>query len=240
MAKKSNAENVVVIERKKPFDWGSMKAKAEQEHWRKLRVVIKLREKMHAGKPAQLDAANAMLKARGLEEVVEAREAVRPVEERAEEIIDEGLCEFHRREGKPGIWWPSNHFKACIKENWSVLGYRVEHRGSRGALAEGVFVCGIDPNDRDWISLGDSPDGIDQNVSHTVGPRGPQSSIKRNEFIVGRQFECEVWIANAIAMKLPDAAFADMLLHAQEHGIGANRSQGIGKFDILDVQEITQ
>ena len=34
-----------------------------------------------------------------------------------------------------------NNLKAMLKENWSVLGLRVEVRGSRGALAEGLFVC---------------------------------------------------------------------------------------------------
>lgn len=242
-AKKAAAESgtgMTVVERRSPFDWSALKTKAEADHWRKLRVVILVRDKMHAGKPAQLDAAKAMLAARGLTDIVEAREAERPAEERAAEVVDEGLCEFHRREGRPGIWWPSNHMKACLKENWSVLGYRVEHRGSRGALAEGVFVMGIDRDDRDWIYLGAGPGGVDQSVSHHIGPRGPQSSIKRNEFVQAARIEFEVWIARAITDKLPDEALADVLLHAQEHGIGANRSQGLGRFDVVSVDELEQ
>jgi len=269
-------KKVVSIERKKPFDWEGLKAKVEQDHWRKFKIVIQIREKMHAGKPAQLDAANAMLKARGLEEVVEAREAERPLEERVEETVDQGLCEFHRREGKPGLWWPSNNLKACFKENWSVLGYRKDAtprskrkgededtvmseameeaglegekkkakpkgktlQGSRGAWAEGVFVSGIP--ERDWILLSpnEEPDGVDTNVSHTTGPKGPQASIKRNEYLNRPVITAEIWIARAVADKIPDESFADMLIHAQEHGIGANRSQGIGKFDVVSVEEI--
>ena len=47
----------VSIERKSSFDWESLRSKVEGEHWKKLRVEIKLRDRLHAGKPAQLDAA---------------------------------------------------------------------------------------------------------------------------------------------------------------------------------------
>jgi hypothetical protein len=263
----NGSQKVVLIERKSAFDFESLKKKVLADHWRKFTVEIQIREKMHGGKPVSLDAAKAMLKARGLEDIVEAREAEIPSEERAVTVVDEGLCAFHRREGKPGLWWPSNNFKACVKENWSVLGYNMDARpkskrpsskgektegaspekatddgkalrGSRGALHEGLFVVSTNPNDLDWIYLGEQPDGIDQNVSHTTGPKGPQSSIKRNEYFWRPKFTVELWIARAIAQKIPDETLVDVLLHAQEHGVGANRSQGMGKFDVVSCTEI--
>jgi hypothetical protein len=259
--------------------WGQFLKKAEQEHWRKLKVTIQFREKVHAGKPKALDAAKAMLRARGLEEVVEAIETERPVDERAEEVVDEGLCEFLRREGKPGIWFPANNIKAMMKENFGVLGYRLDARppsakqaakkravkgtsitqedgeekplevatgegkairGLRGAVAEGLFVVSCDPKDRDYIYLGERPDGIDQNVAHTMGPKGPQASIKRNEFLLEARLEFEVWLAkaDAVSTKIPDESFADMMVHAAEHGLGANRSQGLGRFNVISIEDI--
>src|SRR5690606_4940994 len=132
----------VVIRAKNPMEWMNLIQKAEREHWRKLRVEIQINDKLLAGKPANLDAANAMLKARGLEDFAATAEDITDPEEKAKlaESIKttEGLCEFTRREGKPGIWMPSNNIKAGLKENWSVLGLRVAVRGSRGALAEGL------------------------------------------------------------------------------------------------------
>src|SRR5260370_22940710 len=197
MAKTATAPQVeksrTVIERKHTFNWKALKQKLETEHWRKFMLEIKVRDKLHGGKPATLDAAKAMLKARGLEDLLNAREELRPPEERAEEVVDEGLCEFARRIGKPGLWWPTNNFKAAIKENWSVLGYRLDAtprskrgaeeieevdtnedmdkkskrkplRGSRGAIAEALFICSADPHDPDWIYLGEKADGIDTSV----------------------------------------------------------------------------
>lgn len=262
--KTANGSKQVLIERKTAFDFEALKKKVITQHWRKFAVEVQIREKMHGGKPVQLDAAKAMLKARGLEDIVEAREATVPGEERAITVVDEGLCAFHRRaaakpgeKDKPGLWWPSNNFKACIKENWSALGYNMDARpkskrgkdsgdedggkalrGSRGALHEGLFVVSADSTDLDWIFLADKADGIDQNVSHTTGPKGPQSSIKRNEYLWRVKFSMEIWIASAIAQKIPDETLVDVLLHAQEHGVGANRSQGMGKFDVVSCVEI--
>ncbi len=230
----------VVRKKRSTQDWMKLKTDAEGEHWRKIKVTIKFRGRLHAGKPKSLNATEAMLKARGLEDAIEAVNVDDPnaLAAAAETAADGGLCEFDRREGKPGIWFPANNLKAMLKENWSVLGYRVDYRGSRGALAEGVFVHSCDPLDRDWIRLGDAPDDIEMNVSHTTGPSGAQSSIKRNEYLVGKEISFEIWQATAIANKLPDKALMDMLVHAQEHGTGANRSQGKGTFDIIDVSEI--
>lgn len=241
-ATEPEAPKRTIVRAKTPMDWGALLKKAEETHWRRLRVEIKVRGKLLAGKPASLDAATAMLKARGLEEfVAEAADIADPIErERAAAAVarDEGLCEFTRRDGQPGVWLPSNNVKAGLKENWSVLGLRVEVRGSRGALAEGLFVSG--ETDSDWIRVGDEADGVETMVAHTTGPKGPVSSIKRHEFVVQPTIVFVVMIAHAksVAEKISDDELAKTLIHYGEHGFGACRSQGFGKFDVVSVQEI--
>lgn len=243
-----------IVRAKTPFEWGNLLRQASENAWRKLRVTIQIRDRLLAGKPAALDAANAMLKARGLEDHIEAVADIEDPDLRAkaaERIAkDEGLCEFSRRSGKPGIWMPSNNIKACLKENWSVLGLRVEVRGSRGALAEGMFVCGVppahvdqnDPVERDWIYLGEKETGVYTAVSHTVGPSGPVSSIKRHEYVERPVIVFDVYIATAKSVneKISDDELAKTLVHAMEHGMGACRAQGFGKFDVVSVEELGQ
>jgi hypothetical protein len=235
----------VIIRAKTPMDWAGLLKGAHDAHWRVLRIQIQIREWILAGKPSNLKAADAMLKARGLEEfVAEAADIVDPTERAAEAASvakSEGLCEFHRRTDRPGIWLPANNIKAMLKENWSVLGKRVQVRGSRGALAEGIFVCGdggtSDARESDWVSLGDAPDGIYVSTSHTTGPSGPVASIKRNEYRIKPILTFELMMANATSVsdKISDDELVDTLIHAGEHGLGASRSQGFGKFDILHV-----
>ncbi len=236
----------VVIRAKDKDAWGKLLKTASDTAWRTLRIEIQIRDRLMAGKPANLDAAKAMLKANGLEDefVVQAEDIIDPTErkEAAERIAKyEGLCEFARREGHPGIWMPSNNIKAGLKENWSVLGLRNSVRGSRGALAEGIFVNGLGGGvEGDWIYLGEQPSGVATGVAHTTGAMGPISSIKRNEFVTRPRIVFELIIANAksVSEKISDDELAATLTHFGEHGLGANRSQGFGRFDVLSVEEI--
>ena len=237
----------IIVRKKSREEWAGLLKTAKDEGWRKLRVEIQVRGMLLAGKPANLSAANAMLKARGLDDMVALPEDITdPVErERAAASIakDEGLCEFSRREGHPGLWIPSNNIKAGIKENWSVLGLRVSSRGSRGALAEGIFVIGEgEKEEKDWIKVGDGPEpsGVHTAVAHMTGAQGPMSSIKRHEFMRSPRLVFYVIIATAasVADKVSDDELAKCFEHFTEHGMGACRSQGQGKFDVIAIEEI--
>ncbi len=235
----------VTIEPKSSSQWMQMLKHARETHWRRLRVTIQIKEKLLAGKPANLDAAAAMIAARGLGDVLEAKlqEVTDPAEREklAQAASTVGFCEFYRREGKPGIWFPSNQIKACWRENWSVLGYRNSERGSRGAIAEGTFVYAVsdDPIEQQWIYLGEKPDGVYTGVAHTTGPSGPVSSIKRHEFVIRPRITFEIAIERELnALKLPDDKMARTLYHAGEHGLGASRSQGFGTFVVENIEEV--
>jgi hypothetical protein len=125
-------------------------------------------------------------------------------------------------------------------------------RGSRKAIAEGVFIFAadswnMDREDRDWIYVGDAPaihpqSGLPYHtaVSHSVGPKGPVSSIKRHEFVVRPVIKFDMYVANyaSVDEKLSDDDIADTFTHFKEHGLGACRSQGFGKFEVLEVKEL--
>ncbi len=232
--------------------WRVLLQKAEREHWRTLRVTCQIREKLMAGKPASLDVAQKMLAARGLEDQMEALpEDPAARAEKAQEVILEGLCEFHRRPGKKGptgkegLWYPTSHLKAGLKENWSVMGFRNAIRGSRGALAEGMFVYSVNPpgtprEELDWIWLGEEPHGIHDAIAHTMSPSGPIHALKRHEYMLGITFQFEVKVCKEVLEKIPDENFAAVLIHFQEHGMGACRSQGFGKWNCLDLTDVAE
>jgi hypothetical protein len=237
-----NKPKRTVIRAKDSSQWDELLTVAKAKAWRRLEVTIQIKDKLLAGKPSLLDAASAMLKARGLDKFVATAETITDPTELAELADrvskDEGKCEFNRRDGHPGVWVPSNNFKAGLKENWSVLGLRVSVRGSRGALAEGMFVVG--PDDDDWIKVGDAPDGIHEAIAHTTGPTGPISSIKRHEYVLRPKLVFIIMMATAdsVSEKISDDELAAVLRHWEQHGTGACRSQGFGKFDVVRVREL--
>ncbi|HSD86086.1 MAG TPA: hypothetical protein VLB44_01180 [Kofleriaceae bacterium] len=239
-----NPKVPAIIQPKTRMQWAALLRDTAAKKWRTIQVHLKVRDKLLAGKPKHLDAAKAMLAARGLEDQIEAipedpaqRAAI------ASAVSEEGINEFHRRPGKEGIWLPTNNLKAGLKENWSVLGYRKEYIGSRVSLAEAMFVYSIQPPDapsieRDYLYLGEKADGIETSVCHSDIQGVRMASIKRNEYLVSPTISFEMRIASEITHKLPDEALAAVILHMAEHGIGASRSQGHGKFDILGIEDI--
>jgi CRISPR/Cas system CSM-associated protein Csm4 (group 5 of RAMP superfamily) len=106
-----------------------------------------------------------------------------------------------------------------------------------------MFVYSIQPDDapsieRDYIYLGDGPDGIETSVCHSDIRGQKVASIKRNEFLRAPTIAFAIRIASEISHKLPDEALAAVILHMAEHGIGASRSQGNGKFDIVSIEDV--
>jgi hypothetical protein len=226
------------IEKKERVDWSALLGAARATHWKHMLVTIRFREQVHGGKPAALDAAKAMIKARGLEDqIVPLPEDPEGREVAAEEASLSGLCEFYQREGRPGCWFPSNHLKAMFKENWSVLEFSRKVRGSKTKLAECLFCYGVNEEDREWLWMGDIADGTDTRPCHTQTPQGKISTIKRNKFVEGVQISFVVRLARDVEHAVPDDYFAAMLVHAESHGFGANRSQGHGTFDLVDIKE---
>ncbi len=233
-----------LIVKKNAMQWADLLKQVASNKWRRIRVRIQLREYLYAGQPRHLDAATAMLKARGLEDQIEAipdDAAARAAA--AEQVSEEGICQFHRRAGKPGIWFPTNNIKAGLKENWSVLGFRQAHLGSRVSIAEALFVYSVPPEgspavERDYIYLGEKADDIHTSVCHSEVRGQKLASIKRNEVLHRPILEFEIAIAREIEQKLPDESLAASMLHFAEHGLGASRSQGIGKFDILSIEDL--
>lgn len=239
-----NPATPAVIQPKTRMAWAALIADIAAKKWRRIHVTIQVREKLLGGKPRNLDAAKAMVAARGLAdtlEVVSEEPGARAIAAAA--AAEEGINEFHRRPGMEGIWLPTNNIKAGLKENWSVLGYRREYIGSRVSLAEALFVYSVQPPaspsvERDYIYLGEKPDGMDTSVCHSDIQGVRVSSIKRNEYVLRPVISFEIAIASEITQKLPDNALGAVLLHFGEHGLGAGRSQGPGKFDLISIEDV--
>ena len=235
---------VQVLTRKDAGAWQKVFEKVSADHWRKIKVTIKFREKLLGGVGASLDAVAAQLKAHKVEDKFDINEIEDPAvrAELIEQIEDQGLCQFHRRNEKPGIWFPTNNIKAGFKENWSVLGYTKEYFGTRGVVREALFVRSMTPApsiEWDWVPLGEYPDNTLTSVSHTSGPKGPVSALKRNEYVEKRTISFLLCIERRLAAtRLFDEAIGRTLLHFGDHGLGASRSQGYGKFDVLSTEDV--
>lgn len=147
-----------------------------------------------------------------------------------------------------GLYIESRQVKAALKESTNILfagelwgatlrrnakgedviGYR--GKGPRSFFAERVFVS------PDKLYLGRSePDGVELVIGHIVGAQGPRSTLGYHEYAVGSKITFDVLVAHDV---IKNEQWADIWNHAEENGLGAMRSQGYGRFDVLAWDEV--
>lgn len=133
-----------------------------------------------------------------------------------------------------GLYLESRAVKAMLKEAVAIMfpgsgpnphRWGATKKGPRSATAEWVFV------NPDHIHLSvQQPTGIDLSIGHITGPSGPRSTLDYYEYVEQATVEFTV-------MVLEDRVLSDhwprIWRYAQEMGLGAKRSQGFGRFDVL-------
>lgn len=127
-----------------------------------------------------------------------------------------------------GLYVEGRQVKALLKEVTNIV-YAGEkwgptRKGARNFVAERVFVV------EDRIHLGRTqPDGIEQVIGHVSGPQGARSTLTYHEYVF--QPTCSFTLMSHRDCIKPDQ-WVDLLILAQEEGLGALRSQGHGRFSV--------
>lgn len=134
-----------------------------------------------------------------------------------------------------GLYIESRVVKAMLKECVATLfpggngdgthKWGPTKKGPKSGTAEWVFV------NPDRIALGVAePTGVDLSIGHITGPQGPRSTLDYYEFVERAEVSFEVIV---LQDRVPAEAWPSIWRYAQENGLGAKRSQGFGRFDVL-------
>jgi hypothetical protein len=139
--------------------------------------------------------------------------------------------------GERGLYLEGRTVKAMIKENTNILfageeGWGKTKKGARNFVAERVFV---NP-DQIWLGVLE-PTGVEMFIGHTSGPKGPQSNLTYYEYVERATIDFEV-IVTLDGVKQDN--WKKIWRQAQDNGLGALRSQGFGRFDILRWEKLDQ
>lgn len=156
------------------------------------------------------------------------------VQKAAEKIVEERKTNGFRKMPGGALALSAYQIKAMIKESVNIL-YAGERwgktkKGPKSFAAERVFVRPepLIPFIRDGKFLLE-PDGVEQNVAHISGPKGPMSTITRAEYVEGASLAFNIYSLND---ELEEEHWFEIFTHAQENGLGSSRSLGYGTFNI--------
>lgn len=143
------------------------------------------------------------------------------------------------KRGARGLFIESRQIKALIKEctnilfageAWKEEGQKTRGKGPRNFVAERVFV------NPDRIYLGTfEPTRVETTFGHVVGPQGPRSMIQRFEVVERPRIQFEIIVVRDSVVY---DNWNDIWVLGEQNGIGASRSQGYGRFEVLRLDRL--
>lgn len=204
------------------------------------RVKLAVRDRIVGGMPKNPELIKAWVEStRPDGEPVDEAKTAALIQEDAELIVNAVAEKMWTGfpEDKDGIFMPARQVKAMLKQSASVLRITEQKRGSKQILAEGMEVKALDGSDR--LRLGKAPSGNEERAIHVKTAQGPRTALKRFDYVTKPVLEMEIWVLHTAGQEkrhIGQKELTSILMHAQENGLGASRSQGEGKFDVVEFQ----
>jgi hypothetical protein len=199
------------------------------------RVKIALRDRIYGGMPRNKELIKAWVESTtGYSD----EQAVKLTQDNAELVVNEVAekCWIGFPGDAEGLFVPARNIKAMLKQSASMLRITKTKVGSKQILAEGMEVKALDGSDK--IRLGvTEPHGTEEKAIHVMTAQGPRTALKRQDYVEKPVLEFEIWVLKTAPGEnrhVGEKDIVQILRHAQENGCGASRSQGDGKFDVVE------
>jgi hypothetical protein len=203
-------------------------------------VTIRLRDQIRGGQPKNPDLLKGWIAATTghNDETTTAQE--KEAREALLEPTEEKSWNGFPADEKKGLFIWSRQVKALFKECASLRRIFIEKVGSKQILQHGFEIKGPDADDR--IFLGKmKPDGMHEGPIHVTTAQGPRTAIKRVDYVEKVTINFAIWVLRTDPKEkrhVGEKEVRMMLVLGQENGLGADRSQGHGKFDVIEFAKI--
>lgn len=198
------------------------------------------------GTPKHKDLVKAWLQTKGhSKEEKKTLEDMGISDEEADDAEKKSWCGFKKT--AEGLFIEGRQVKACLKTQAVNLDYGTSRKGYRQVIDHG-FVISPDrvylmrETDGKLVHIPE-PDGTEERVQHITDARGKRSCISKYDFVDDCfiDFTVEVLCRKKKGAKeemiLDKKQIKDMLLLAERDGLGACRSQGFGRFRVVEFEE---
>ena len=164
--------------------------------------------------------------------------ATSEVDDMVEEKIEKSWNGFPKDEKGLFIW--ARQVKALFKESATMLRVTVDKRGSKQIFQHGFEIKGPDADDRLYLQKQEA-DGFDEGPIHVQTAQGPRTALKCVDYVSQPRLSFEIWVLTTMPADKRHIGENDvklLLTFAQENGLGADRSQGRGKFDVIEFSKL--
>lgn len=223
----------------------------------KYHIRIAFRDRVCGGTPKDPDVQLKWLETRGFspQESEEYVKNMRAEAESSEDYVNEEVQKSWNgfKSDAEGIYLEARQLEAMLREGATELEITKKTRGFRQRLQHGCFIRpprlrllkGGHVLTEAEGAVDEKPtptrvaDGSQMKVVHAITPKGKIAAFSRFDYVTEAQVEFDVLIVQGGEKQMFTAApLARIIALNQEQGLGANRSQGEGKFDVLSIEKI--
>jgi CRISPR/Cas system CSM-associated protein Csm4 (group 5 of RAMP superfamily) len=203
-------------------------------------VSIQFRHRIYGGVPKNKELIADWIKAKtGYDDEIAEGLTEAAKAQMIDEESEKSWNGFFRDEEK-GVYVECRQLKAALKQCASVLGVTKKKIGSKQILAEGGEIKSLDGGDRLYLGKLEA-DGFEERPIHVMTAQGPRTALKRVDFVEGACLNFQVWVLQTEAQEkrhIGEDELVLILTMMQENGVGADRSQGGGKFDVVNFEKV--
>jgi len=153
----------------------------------------------------------------------------------AEEVSKGQSCGF-KKNGE-GLYIEGRQVKAMIKESANILRPKFNMAAFKAKVAERVFVA------EDKISLGvKEPTGYEERPIHVMTAQGERTALKRSDYVKDATIKFTLKVLDDSILDknkkkwTPEEYLEPIFAFAEENGLGADRSQEQGKFNVTQFE----
>lgn len=213
-------------------------------------VTIKIRERICGGVPRNKSLIEAWVKAgTGHDDATTKAQVEEITSEMVDEVAESSWIGFIR-DAKLGLVVETRCVKAMLRECFTVLRVFSQKRGSKDIYQHALEVKPVTVNEDGTFTvtpgtrlpLGrEKPDGTDEKPIHVMTPQGPRTALKRVDYVTGAVISFRLWVLEtepAEKRRITEDDVVRVLTLAQEDGLGADRSQQQGKFDVVHFKRV--
>ena len=206
-------------------------------------VTITIRERMDGGVPKDPEMIRGWVASRtGHEDdttEAQIKAHLPDIEAATEAVAQSSWCGF--KKDTRGYYVEARQVKAMLRESSTLLGITKKKRGSKQIVQHGFEVRGHGGGSKVYLKhptddMADPDIQNEERAIHVVTAQGPRSALKRTDYVeAGTRLTFQIWVLGTAPQEtrhIGHDTLVQMLKHAQENGLGANRSQGSGKFDV--------
>lgn len=199
-------------------------------------VTIRARNRICGGTPKNPDLLRGWIAATTEHDDSKTTDLVNEARAALLEPTEEKSWNGFRGDPTLGLYVECRQLKALFKEAATMLRLTTDKRGSKQIFQHGFEIKAVDGGDRLFLGTKE-PTGCAEGPIHVQTAQGPRTAIKRVDYVERASLTFEVWVLSTHASEtrhIGESDIVQMLTFGQENGFGADRSQGNGKFDVVD------